>query len=221
MRSNPISSDIAESCLVRCFVAFASMLVTLSHVHAEDLSDPEAPLSSEAEKRSSDLKLSVSEWTLGVRDLRGRVKSFRTALSDLVTSIKGWTLIEEDMYYLVRMDSDILFDFDSADLRPEARGPLEQFAEVLVPYEIKSLTITGHTDSKGTDDYNDKLSLKRARSVEAFLRQTKRLSGWSFTTIGRGEHEPIAANEHPDGRDDPTGRQRNRRVELRIKKASK
>ena len=188
---------------------------------AQDLSEPSVALPPHAERRSIDWLPGSREWTSGVRSLDGGVKNFRDSLADLIASLKGWELIEEEFEYLVRMESDILFDFDSAEIRSEAKQPLTRFAEVLAPYELKVLSISGHTDSKGSDAYNDTLSMKRADSVKDFLVNTKLLSGWSFSAVGRGEREPIASNQSKNGQDDPAGRQKNRRVELRIKKLPK
>jgi outer membrane protein OmpA-like peptidoglycan-associated protein len=152
------------------------------------------------------------------RLLEGAVKSFRETLADLISSIKGWELIVEDFEYLIRMESDILFDFDSAQIREEAKKPLLQFANVIATYEKKELSISGHTDSKGSDQYNDKLSLRRADSVKKFLDSSNELKGWALSIQGRGERDPIAPNTLPDGDDNPQGRQKNRRVELRLKK---
>jgi outer membrane protein OmpA-like peptidoglycan-associated protein len=182
------------------------------------LADPETPLPPNAVNSVTDWQGNSITWHNEVTPLAGAVVSFRDALADLIASLKGWELIDEDMCYLIRMDSDLLFDFDSAALRAEAESALVRFAEVIAPYEKKELSITGHTDSRGSDSYNDKLSLRRAVSVKGFLESTNKLGGWSLTTKGRGERDPIASNETPDGKDDPVGRQKNRRVELRIKK---
>ena len=73
--------------------------------------------------------------------------------------------------------------------------------------------IEGHTDAKGRDDYNQKLSERRAASVRAWLSAHQYLPV-STAVIGHGERKPVAANAHADGTDDPDGRARNRRVEL-------
>ena len=113
----------------------------------------------------------------------------------------------------VDLPADVLFDFDKATLRPDAAGPLDKAAELIKSYPQAPLTVVGHTDSKGADDYNEALSRRRAETVANALQQrTARLP----QAEGRGEREPVAPNALPDGRDDPQGRQRNRRVQILI-----
>ena len=68
------------------------------------------------------------------------------------------------------------------------------------------------------DTYNLRLSARRAESVKAWLVQQGGIDGKRMTTKGWGEAKPVAPNTHPDGSDNPEGRQRNRRVELTVKK---
>lgn len=109
----------------------------------------------------------------------------------------------------VTFDSGILFDVDSASLRPEARENLENLAEILNKYDDTEILIEGHTDSTGPEDYNQGLSERRGSSVSSYLAglgvRKVRLS-----TAGYGEMQPIALNDTPDGR------QANRRVEVAI-----
>ncbi|RYF25516.1 MAG: OmpA family protein [Comamonadaceae bacterium] len=113
----------------------------------------------------------------------------------------------------VDLPADVLFDFDKATLRPDAASPLDKAAELIKSYPQAPLTVVGHTDSKGANDYNEALSRRRAETVAIALQQrTARLP----QAEGRGEREPVAPNALPDGRDDPQGRQRNRRVQILI-----
>jgi outer membrane protein OmpA-like peptidoglycan-associated protein len=77
--------------------------------------------------------------------------------------------------------------------------------------------IEGYTDGKGSDSYNQKLSLRRAESVKKWL-ETHGLAGIRFSAAGFGAKNPVAPNTKPDGSDDPEGRQKNRRVEIVIRK---
>jgi outer membrane protein OmpA-like peptidoglycan-associated protein len=108
----------------------------------------------------------------------------------------------------VVFDSGLLFDFDSDQLRPQARENLDALAVSLNKYPQSDLMIVGHTDDVGTESYNMDLSKRRASSARAFLRS----SGVSrnIKSLGRGEREPIAENTSEDGR------QQNRRVEVAI-----
>lgn len=119
-----------------------------------------------------------------------------------------------DRSIVIDLPADVLFDFDKADLRPDAMPALEKAAELLASYPTAPLAIFGHTDAKGEDSYNDPLSLRRAQAVADWLKsKTTR----SAEVEGYGERKPVAPNAKPDGSDDPEGRQKNRRVEIVIK----
>lgn len=109
----------------------------------------------------------------------------------------------------VTFDSGILFDFDSADLRPEAQENLKNLAEILQKYEDTEILIEGHTDATGAEDYNQGLSERRAGSVNSFLAGLG-VANVRLTPVGYGETQPVASNETPDGQ------QANRRVEVAI-----
>jgi len=110
---------------------------------------------------------------------------------------------------LVTFDSGILFDFDSAELRPEARTNLANLARSLQEFDKTSVMLVGHTDAIGSEDYNQRLSERRARAAAEFL-IAQGVARDRIVAIGRGELEPVASN------DDEWGRQQNRRVEVAI-----
>lgn len=112
---------------------------------------------------------------------------------------------------VIRLDADVLFDFDSDQLRPEAGPVVDRVAEALIE-TAKPVEVHGHTDSIGADDYNLDLSERRARSFQEAL--VGRGVGTEITTIGHGEASPAAPNETVDGSDNPAGRQLNRRIEI-------
>lgn len=135
-----------------------------------------------------------------------RVETTRTLLSELNARRTDGTIV-------VDLPADVLFDFDKAVIRRDAEPALAKAAEVLKSYPDAKVTIGGHTDSKGDDAYNTALSLRRAKAV------ADRLAGVSHRDLaaeGFGETRPVAPNATPDGCDDPAGRQKNRRVEIRI-----
>ena len=109
----------------------------------------------------------------------------------------------------IKFDSGILFDFNSADLRPAARDNLVELAQSLKEYPNTDAMIVGHTDAVGSDDYNLGLSQRRAESAVQYL-VSQGISRSRLTTIGKGEREPVASN------DTDYGRQQNRRVEVAI-----
>ncbi|WP_235503995.1 MULTISPECIES: OmpA family protein [unclassified Acidovorax] len=113
----------------------------------------------------------------------------------------------------IDLPADVLFDFDKADLRPDALPTLQKAAELIQSYPRAPLRVVGHTDSKGSDGYNDTLSQRRSQAVAQALQER---TGRSAAAQGRGKREPVAANTTPDGQDDPAGRQRNRRVQILI-----
>ncbi|MGH8053274.1 MAG: OmpA family protein [Stenotrophomonas sp.] len=108
------------------------------------------------------------------------------------------------------------FDFDKATLRSDAVSILSEATEILKRYPDLRVEVAGHTDSKGTDAYNQKLSERRAKAVYDYLTtngvSAARLQG----PIGYGESRPIAPNTNADGSDNPEGRAKNRRTELNV-----
>ena len=113
------------------------------------------------------------------------------------------------------LPADVLFDFDKADIRPDADEALRQTAASLAQRAPGArLLIRGHTDAKGDDAYNVELSERRARAVQAWLAEEADVDTGRTAIQGFGESAPVAANTKPDGADDPAGRQRNRRVEI-------
>jgi outer membrane protein OmpA-like peptidoglycan-associated protein len=103
--------------------------------------------------------------------------------------------------------SDVLFDTGSYTLKPGAREKLAKISGVLLAHPGLTLQIEGHTDSVGSDDYNQQLSELRAVSVRDFLVQ-QGVAASGITARGFGKTQPVATNDTPEGR------QRNRRVEL-------
>lgn len=120
----------------------------------------------------------------------------------------------------IRIDlaADVLFDFDKADIRKEAEPSLQNVATVIKANPGATVSIEGHTDGRGADDYNQKLSEARAAGVEQWLVTHAQASPATMTTRGWGESKPVAHNTKPDGSDDPEGRAKNRRVEIVVRK---
>jgi outer membrane protein OmpA-like peptidoglycan-associated protein len=116
----------------------------------------------------------------------------------------------------INLPDNILFDFDQADIRPNAKPTLAKLDILLRNYSKAPVSIYGHTDSKGRNDYNQTLSEQRAEAVKDFLSQTFGIDAERLTTKGFGQTQPIAPNTQPDGTDNPEGRQKNRRVEVII-----
>jgi outer membrane protein OmpA-like peptidoglycan-associated protein len=103
--------------------------------------------------------------------------------------------------------SDVLFDTAQATLKPGAREKLAKVSGILVTHPDLKIEVEGHTDSVGTDQYNQALSERRAESVRNYL-VSQRIASQSISTVGFGESHPVATNATA------AGRQQNRRVEL-------
>ena len=103
------------------------------------------------------------------------------------------------------------FDFDKSDIKPQYHQELADFATFMKQYPGVSVEIDGHTDSKGTDEYNQKLSQRRANSVREYLVKKLGMDGSKLTAVGFGESKPVASN------DTDAGRAENRRIEAVLK----
>ncbi len=110
---------------------------------------------------------------------------------------------------LVTFETGLLFGVDSSRVRPAAQENLRNLAANLDKYPDTDLLIVGHTDSTGTDSYNESLSRRRAAAVSEYL-AAQGVARARLRTDGRGEAEPVAANSSE------SGRQQNRRVEVAI-----
>ena len=105
--------------------------------------------------------------------------------------------------------ADAFFDFDKAVLKPEGKAKLDDLAEKVKGLNLEVIIAVGHTDSVGGDEYNQKLSVKRADSVKAYL-VSKGIEKTRVYTEGKGEKQPVADNKTKDGR------AKNRRVEIEV-----
>lgn len=110
----------------------------------------------------------------------------------------------------LNLSSEVSFDFDSAMIRRDFRDSLNKVANVLADYPSTAVHIIGHTDSVGSEQYNNQLSVRRASSVQGYL-TTQGVRSDRTRTKGYGEVMPIANNASD------AGRQRNRRVEIYLK----
>lgn len=100
---------------------------------------------------------------------------------------------------IINFNSGVLFDFNKANLTQASIKSIEELATVLKKYPDTDVLIEGHTDSKGSDDYNLSLSEQRAASVSNYLRE-KNINPNRLRTVGYGEKQPVASNETDDGR---------------------
>jgi len=114
--------------------------------------------------------------------------------------------VREDLLKLT-LENEVSFDFDSAAIKPAFRPTLEKLASVLAKYDRNRVTVVGHTDSVGSELYNESLSLRRAEAVKQEL-ALRGVAPAAMTALGKGESEPRASNATE------AGRQLNRRVEI-------
>lgn len=113
--------------------------------------------------------------------------------------------------------NNIFFDFDKATLRPQSNVEIKNLMLLLKSNPNMKVEISGHTDDKGDNAYNQKLSEDRARAVVNSLIESG-ISSESMEAKGYGKTMPAAPNKKANGKDNPEGRQLNRRVELKITK---
>ena len=104
---------------------------------------------------------------------------------------------------------NVFFDFDKWDLLPRSSVELDKLQRVMRTYPDMVVELSGHTDSRGDDEYNEQLSMRRARAVVNYL-QERGIAADRLRYRGAGSHEPVADNATE------TGRSLNRRVELRV-----
>lgn len=109
----------------------------------------------------------------------------------------------------ITFDSGILFNTDSDLLSQQAKNNIASLSTILNKYPDTNILVTGYTDSIGPEEYNKKLSERRANSVADYAK-TRGVAGSRFSSVGLGESNPVASNETPEGR------RANRRVEVAI-----
>ncbi|MCT7957615.1 OmpA family protein [Laspinema palackyanum] len=136
-----------------------------------------------------------------------------TEVEQTLTELNAETTIEGIKFNL---SDNILFEFDKYAVRAAAKPTLEKVNQVLTHFKDARVLINGHTDSKGTDEYNIDLSQKRAAAVKYYFVNNFQAEPTRIQTQGLGKSKPIAPNTNPDGSDNPQGREKNRRVEFTI-----
>jgi outer membrane protein OmpA-like peptidoglycan-associated protein len=136
--------------------------------------------------------LKQTAWVLVERD-KPLVRDFQLVTLRMVVTLHG-----------------IYFDFDRATIKPESRSAIEDAAEILIQNPTIKVEIQGHTDSVGSDKYNQRLSEKRAQAVVDYLVKETGIDSRRLTAKGYGESRPVADNKTE------SGRALNRRVEFLI-----
>ncbi|NJN25773.1 MAG: OmpA family protein [Cyclobacteriaceae bacterium] len=128
---------------------------------------------------------------------------------ELRNDLEGATVERIGEGIKITFDSGLMFDVDSYNLSPATAGNLAQLSETLKKYDDTNILIEGHTDSSGSDEYNQTLSEKRADAVANSLKAYG-IAGNRITSTGYGEQQPVADNSTV------AGKQQNRRVDVAV-----
>lgn len=145
----------------------------------------------------------------GCSTLKDMVKQ----VSETIPDVDVANVEETERGLVLTFDNELLFKFDSDEILPEQKGNLDKIAEFLGKNVGRNVSVEGHADSTGEDDYNLGLSERRAKSVRKALLE-RGTSESRIEALGFGETRPVASNDTTDGR------RKNRRVEVIILKES-
>ncbi len=115
-----------------------------------------------------------------------------------------------------RLTIHVNFDFDKSNIRKADEAKLRKAIDFVRKYPDAKVELDGYTDSKGTEQYNQKLSERRAEAVRQYLIKEGAVNEARISVKGYGESNPIAPNKTKEGKDNPAGRAENRRVEILI-----
>ena len=110
----------------------------------------------------------------------------------------------------ITIQAEALFDFDKSVLKPAGKKSIDEAIAKMAKVDVEMVIATGHTDSIGTDAYNQKLSERRANSVKEYM-VSKGVAAAKITTLGKGKTQPVATNKTKEGR------AKNRRVDIEFK----
>ncbi len=160
------------------------------------------PALTQVQKMGSDLSMEKEKVAAGIIPIE-------QALADLDARVTPTAIV-------VSLKDSVLFDFDKAVIKEQAAATLTRVAAIIREKGTGTVLIEGHTDSRGSEAYNQRLSEKRAAAVRTWLVRQGGIAGKRLQTRGYGESRPVAPNTKEDGSDNPEGRALNRRVVIRI-----
>ncbi len=121
-------------------------------------------------------------------------------------------LVSKGKFYVIK---NVFFEYGMYNLSKDAQIEIEKLYGIMAENPDLYIEVIGYTDSKSSEEFNQKLSENRSKSVIDYL-IAKGISSQRFVAVGKGESNPIAINSNPDGTDNPEGRQLNRRVEIKL-----
>ncbi len=222
-----MKTKILYAALMVAMLVFYSQVGKCEEVYAGP-DDPKAiAAAKEAVAKGRYYIASISEWPpssltyfqagiVGIPDagIAGIGAGFKGEVGGIEGILKDLKAKKVGQKVQISLSGDVIFDFDKWNIRPEAEKTLIKVAKAIKGMKVKHVLIEGHTDSKGSEQYNLRLSQLRADSVKAWLVQNSGVPEYLIETKGYGESRPVAPNTNPDGSDNPQGRAKNRRVEI-------
>ena len=146
--------------------------------------------------------------------IKTKIDASTEIAKEIVQTLTEFNAINTDDGAMLTLPEDILFDFDSDELLPESKKAIQQLVQIIETTD-DDVTIVGHTDSRGEDDYNQNLSERRAEAILQGLVGSG-IKKERLIAEGKGASEPVAKNTNSDGSDNPESRQKNRRVEVTV-----
>jgi len=189
------------------WVADRKIDIAAAQAQARYLEDQRKALSEDREKSRLDARTQEADAAKLDAD------AARKQAEDLQRQITELNAKATDRGLVVTL-GDVLFETGKADLKGGAAVNLAKLSAFLTQHPDRTVTIEGHTDSVGNEDYNQGLSQRRANAVQQFL-VSQGVAASRLTAVGKGENFPVASN------DDNAGRQMNRRVEVVIANSAK
>jgi OOP family OmpA-OmpF porin len=154
-----------------------------------------------------------TEWQAGVGvglNFGGSTRQVAQVTEPAPEPVPAPAPVVEEAPQVVRVELDVKFDFDKAAVKQESYGDIKNLADFMNQYPQTSTTVEGHTDSVGTDAYNQKLSERRANAVRDVLVNQYGVGADRVNSVGYGESRPVADNATEEGR------AINRRVEAEV-----
>ncbi|WP_395737771.1 OmpA family protein [Prosthecobacter sp.] len=170
------------------------------------------------ERKRLDLQEKKLALQKQIYDLDQQQLTLERKILEVATARKALQVEETATSLTMKLEGDVLFDFDKAVVRPDAEKLLDTVATVLGEFPEGHVTVEGYTDAKGSDKVNLDMSQRRADAVKNWLVKKKSIPEKMITTQGFGKTKPVAPNTYPDGSDNPEGRAQNRRVQITVKK---
>ena len=194
-RANKLAADHGDLADIKYEANIASLNAAIANEKVMDVTSKEQIQKAEAERQTVLTEARERETAVA----KDHAASLERELEDLKA--------KKTDRGLVLTLGDVLFDTGKATLKPGAYTTIDRVAQALQQSPERKVVIEGHTDSVGSDSYNQTLSEQRAQSVQAALME-RGVAGSQISAMGKGETSPVASN------DDASGRQQNRRVEL-------